>query len=431
MLDPGDLEAEHEALLSFLYLCPAGVVQTAADGAVRMINPHAAQLLIPLARSPAIDNLFTVLEHCAPDLRNMADDFADEQGHVCQGRRIVVGSSGPGPRVLSCTLLKVSADCLIAMFQDISHEVEQERQLRQNEALFASLVAGVNDFALFSLDAAGRIESWNRSGVRQTGFRKHEVLGKGLEALCYPGEDCAAHAAEQVLAAAREGWSLRESRCVRRGGDYYWCQILLAAVEGENGVTSGYSVVMRDVTERRMSAEELRRLLTTDHLTGAENRARFFERAEAEIQRCTRLDKPLSAIMLDVDHFKRINDTFGHGTGDAVLRHLVQSCRGRLREGDVLARLGGEEFALLLPGTDLSGAAFLAEHLRAAAAESLATVDGLPVGATVSLGCAEFGGAHGSIDSLLSDADAALYRAKRAGRDRVAIAEAPPTATVA
>ena len=416
------LEAEHEALLAFLYLCPAGIVQFAANGAVRMINPYAAQLLMPLSPTRSIVNFFEAIESRAPELRNITNNFAHGRGQICHGHRIFVSGSGPGPRFLSCSLLKISADCLVAVLLDISSEVQQEQQLKQNDALFAALVTGVNDFALFSLDANGWINTWNRSGVRQTGFSAEDMLGRDLEALFSDSILRSGHVAEQVLAAAREGWSLREAQCVRHDGQRYWCQILVAAVESEGGTIDGYSVVMRDVTERRMTGEELRRLLTTDHLTGATNRAHFFDRATAELARSRRNGQTLSVIMLDVDHFKRVNDDFGHSIGDALLQALVRHCRTCLAEVDILARLGGEEFVVLLPNADLSKAALVAEQMRQIVATELATLDALPVKATVSLGCAEMTNRLDSIDGLLQCADEALYQAKRAGRDQVVLA---------
>lgn len=416
------LEAENETLLAFLYLCPVGVVQFAADGTIGMINPQAAQLLNPMAVSKAITNFFIVLEGCAPELRNITQDFHISRGQVLQGHRIIISGSGPGPRFLSCSLLKISTDCLVAVLQDISREVQQEQQLKQNEALFSAMVSGVNDFALLSLDKRGRIDSWNTSAVRQTAYAAQDVMGHELDVLADADVVQPGLIAEQVVAAAQEGWSLREARFTRRDGQRYWCQILLAAMEDSQGDIQGYSVVLRDVTERRMTGEELRRLLTTDHLTGAANRAHFFEQAAIAADRSKHADRPLSVVMLDVDHFKSVNDGFGHATGDAVLQAIVRHCGARLVKGEILARLGGEEFVLLLPDTDLSEAAAFAERLR----ETVAVIDDLSVSVTISLGCAQMDKRADSIDALLRRADEALYRAKRAGRNRVAVASSLP-----
>ncbi len=414
------LKAENETLLAFLYLCPTGVVQFAADGTVRMINPHAVQLLLPISPMRTIANFFVALERCAPELRNIAGTFSADRGQVVQGHRIVVGGTGPGPRFLSCSLLKISADCLTAVLQDVSREVQQEQRLKQNEALFSAIVTGANDFALFSLNERGRIDSWNLSAVRQTGYPAEDVLGRDLDNLIDADLPKAKLMTEQVVAAAQEGWSLREARFLHRDGRRYWCQILVAAVEGSHGGIHGFSVVMRDVTERRMTNEELRRLVTTDHLTGAANRAYFFEQASIAFDRSKRNERPFSILMLDVDHFKSVNDGFGHAAGDAVLQALVQRCRTCLDEADILARLGGEEFAVLLPNADRTEAALIAERMR----HSVATLDGLPVKVTISLGCAQMNKQIDGIDALLRQADQALYKAKRAGRDQVVVA--PP-----
>lgn len=416
------LEAENEALLAFLYLCPAGVVQFAADGAIRMINPHAAQLLNPISHARAITNLFAALEGCAPELRNIAEAFPIDRGQVLQGHRIVISGSGPGPRFLSCSVLKISADCLVAVLQDVSREVQQEQQLKQNEALLSALVTGVSDFALFSLDERGLIDTWNASAVRQTAYPAEDVLGRELKILIDAGLAPSGLVADQVAAAAQEGWSLREAHLVRRDGQRYWCQILVAAMEDPQGGIQGYSVVLRDVTERRMTIEELRRLLTTDHLTGAANRAHFFEQAALSLHWSEQTGRPLSVVMLDVDHFKGINDSLGHAAGDSVLRALVRHCRTRLVKGEILARLGGEEFVVLLPDADLAEAALVAERMRL----TVASIDELPVHVTISLGCAQMDRRGDGIDGLLRRADEALYRAKRAGRDRVMVASSLP-----
>lgn len=300
MLNTAELQTEHEALLGFVYMCPVGVLRAGMNGDVQMMNPHAAQMLLPLTRTPMLHNLFDALESCAPELRDMVARFSAPRGSICQQHRIFVSRSGPGPRVVACTLLKLDPDRLMAVLQDVTQQVEQERLLRQNEAMFAALVAAVNDFTLFSIDREGRIESWNSCGQRQTGFPAAEVLGRDLRTLFVSGDDRFDSLAEQVQAATREGWSIRECWCVRRDGSRYWCQVMVAAIQRKdedhpledrtNGypANTGFAVVLRDVTERHVTGEELRRLLTTDHLTGATNRARFFDLAETEIARLKR-----------------------------------------------------------------------------------------------------------------------------------------------
>ena len=179
---------------------------------------------------------------------------------------------------------------------------------------------------------------------------------------------------------------------------------------------------------------QLERLATTDSLTGALNRGRFMSRAGAEVARARRSGRPLAAIMLDIDHFKRINDTHGHATGDEAIRSVVRVCRTLARSSDIVGRLGGEEFAILLPETPPQGAALLAERLRATlAATGLRLPGGVTVTFTVSIGVSALPPgdepAEMALGSLLAHADEALYRAKNGGRNRVVYGEATGEAT--
>ena len=160
----------------------------------------------------------------------------------------------------------------------------------------------------------------------------------------------------------------------------------------------------------------LRTLARVDALTGALNRGAILDTIDAAIAAARRTGTSCALALVDIDHFKAINDQFGHAAGDAALRRLVSVIAGRLRGGDALGRLGGEEFAVLLTGTDADGAAVYAHELRAYVARDAAE-SGMAF--TVSVGVAQLDGKCTSADALLAAADAALYRAKRAGRDTV------------
>jgi diguanylate cyclase (GGDEF)-like protein len=167
---------------------------------------------------------------------------------------------------------------------------------------------------------------------------------------------------------------------------------------------------------------EVRSLATRDELTGVFNRRHFMELAKREFERVTRYPHPLSVILLDVDHFKRVNDTYGHSTGDQVLRLLATRCLHSLRDQDVLGRYGGEEFVILLPETDIAGAHLVAERLRLRVANApLATQHG-ELMITISLGVAGRVPVEAmTLPIVLERADAALYQAKRAGRNQVVV----------
>lgn len=185
--------------------------------------------------------------------------------------------------------------------------------------------------------------------------------------------------------------------------------------------------LLEAVAALQAANEQLTVLATTDALTGAMNRHQFIERARYEMARATRYRQPLSLVMIDADHFKSINDTAGHAGGDAVLRDMVSICQYQLRETDLLARYGGEEFLLLLPGTPAAAAGTLAERLRQVIERHSVITPAGWVSYTVSLGVSGFDGAGGmTLEELMAQADAALYEAKRNGRNRVAMYAADP-----
>jgi diguanylate cyclase (GGDEF)-like protein len=187
-------------------------------------------------------------------------------------------------------------------------------------------------------------------------------------------------------------------------------------------------LVLRDITEREQMEQELRRateslrfLANTDSLTDLANRRHFEERLHEEVERAHRYERPLSLILLDLDHFKTVNDTWGHPAGDRVLRATAGVLKSVLREMDLAGRLGGEELAVLLPETDEEGAQALADRLRREIKEvEHRSDDDRPFHVTASVGIAWLAeGAQHDAEALFSTADQALYEAKGGGRDRV------------
>jgi diguanylate cyclase (GGDEF)-like protein len=205
----------------------------------------------------------------------------------------------------------------------------------------------------------------------------------------------------------------------RRGGD------LAGQNEELRRLTEALAEANRRLAETNAALEtrnrELATLAVTDPLTSLGNRRRFMDRLMEEAAEARRYGHPLSVVFLDLDHFKWVNDTYGHPIGDEVLKEVARLLKERARETDVVARIGGEEFAVLLPSTDTAGAALLAESFRARIAENDFSV--VP-SQTVSVGVAQYrpdaDDEHAS--RLLAAADKALYEAKTSGRNRIAIA---------
>ncbi|SDB32111.1 PAS domain S-box-containing protein/diguanylate cyclase (GGDEF) domain-containing protein [Desulfonatronum thiosulfatophilum] len=206
-----------------------------------------------------------------------------------------------------------------------------------------------------------------------------------------------------------------ENRYRRKDGSYSWIEWRAFPRNGT------IYAVARDITRRKADEEKLNRLATTDSLTGLCNRRAFMQTLETELGRYRRYGKHASLLMLDLDHFKTINDTHGHAGGDEVLRYFAMLLQETVRETDLPGRLGGEEFAVLLPETKVSSALVIAERLLRKVRETVVWTHAGTASFTVSIGLGVMQPEDSTPDSLLARADAALYRAKDNGRDRVEV----------
>ncbi len=418
------LRAEHEALIQFLYLAPVGLVQADIDGAIAMMNPISAQLLMPLSRCGGLDNLFTALESVAPELRHLCQAYDRPTGKICDGLHLHLNAGSTEktgkkiPQILAITLLKLDAQRLMAVIDDVSIQVRRERQLRQNDAWLNAILTGITDYALAGIDAEGAITEWNPSIGRVTGFGE-DAVGQPYSIFYPPDAITPERLRDRLREADNDGWSLDEGKRTRADGSSFWGSVLIAPLPDREPHGPAYCLILRDITDKREASERRRREAFGDYLTGLANRRAFFEAAEQELGRSRVVPRSTSVITFDADNFKAINDRHGHPGGDTVLQHLAAILAETFREVDVVARIGGEEFAVLLPSTDLPRAAVVAERLRSVIASQVVHFDGSRIRYTVSAGVACLTDAEGGIDLLLKRADQALYAAKRAGRNRV------------
>jgi diguanylate cyclase (GGDEF)-like protein len=190
-------------------------------------------------------------------------------------------------------------------------------------------------------------------------------------------------------------------------------------------------LAVRERGRAEQHASDLEMLAAIDWLTGIYNRRHFETLARAELARCQRYVRPLSILMIDVDHFKAVNDRFGHAAGDRVLQTVAAVCRGAKRDSDVVARLGGEEFALMLPETTEQAALLFAERLRQQVQECAPSVEGEKLDVTVSIGIAGASVRTSGIEALMRRADHALYEAKHLGRNCVVVSRPLPHESLA
>ncbi len=314
------------------------------------------------------------------------------------------------PLVLAILLL-VAALALLATWQ--------VRKIEAANRFSLGLIETANDI-IIGLDCGGVIRLFNGFAETCTGYARADVLGQPV--------DC-------LLTTETDGSSLLESFLAMQSGDTVQTghESHLKTRDGRTLAVNwrattvqenflGIAVVAfgRDISDLRAKEADLIRLATTDALTGLCNRRFFLQQAEHELARARRNHgSALALVMLDLDLFKDVNDTWGHLQGDRVLQALARVLVDTARKTDITGRLGGEEFALLLPETDADHARVMAERLRLHVADALSTVEGIPVRLTASLGVTLLHAEDERPEDLLARADKALYRAKREGRNCV------------
>ncbi len=284
----------------------------------------------------------------------------------------------------------------VAHVQDITGRKEAERRLAESEEKYRTVVEASSE-VIFQTDAAGRLSFLNPAWERVMGFTVLEALGKTLDEFIEEG-----------------GAPLGDFAEAGRG-----CEVVLRTKNGErrvfeakfkpkvDGERSGSSGVLHDVTDRKKLEEQLAHQALDDPLTNLPNRRLFMDRLEQALAK--RGELPVAVLFLDLDEFKSVNDRFGHEAGDELLVEVARRVEGSLRPEDTLARLGGEEFVVLLEGVDREAASLIAARIS----------DGLrPADITASIGASLGRPGEAKADILLREADAAMYEAKRKGRDR-------------
>jgi len=331
----------------------------------------------------------------------------------------VVSSTGKLiPIRLSCELLHEDGREIgtIGFFHDISGRLALQNHLAESEAKFRTLFETASD-AILSIDENGLILMANQAAKRAFEYPGHEIVGLDVRRLLGSGQE----GTWEVLAryASRsEAGKYVESSAVSRSGKKIPFHISVS--ESVSGGKRFYTVIMRDVSQIKAYEENLQILANTDSLTRLYNRRQIYPIMQKELDRAARKKIPFSALMIDIDHFKKFNDTYGHAGGDLLLAGFADKMRWALRQMDSAFRFGGEEFVVLLPETTGQEAMVPAERFRQRIADSRFPMppDGRPVSVTVSIGIAMYRDGD-TIDDMIRHADLAMYAAKSGGRNRV------------
>ncbi|MDI3535113.1 MAG: hypothetical protein PWQ82_1478 [Thermosediminibacterales bacterium] len=310
-----------------------------------------------------------------------------------------------------------SQKVFVAVAIDLTEKKRIERKLKERQAFLDAIVNSAHD-AIVMLDNQGKVTFWNPAAERIFGYLREEVIGKELHRLIVPSDEYYKRYKKALPHFQLTGEGENIGKTVEliarhKDGHVFDIELSLSALRIDD---TWHAVgIARDITERKKTEELAYRLSITDPLTNAYNRRFFTQMLKQELKRAGRTGLPFSVIMVDLDHFKRVNDRFGHAAGDLVLKSLVDMIKGRIRKTDCLARWGGEEFVILLPDTPVDKAAGLAEELR----EHLSLMDIPGIGrVTASFGVAGYRPGD-TVDTLLKKADDMMYVAKAAGRNCV------------
>lgn len=311
-------------------------------------------------------------------------------------------------------------DYVYSTFDDITAQKHNEELIQENSLRLKRILD--NLFAYVALlDTDGVVEEVNKAPLERAGYRREDVIGHYFYDA--PWWNYNAEVRAQLIAAinaAKRGKSSRYDVQVKMGHDLVPIDFQITPVLDNSGQIIGLLPTAVDITERKHLEEELNRQAYLDYLTGLPNRRSFMEQGEAELKRTRRYESTFSILMLDIDHFKKINDAYGHQSGDFVLQKLAVIFWEVLRDVDITGRLGGEEFGIILPETPIDKAIEVAERLREVVAVTQVNLPiGLQVNFTISIGVAALIDKSTNIETLLNEADKALYRAKEAGRNTV------------
>ena len=351
-------------------------------------------------------------------IKSEIDDLIREKAQVEQALKEARNELETRVRERTSELVKTNR----ALNREIGERREIEKALRASEKNYRDLVDSVNSIIL-RWDFRGRIIFMNSYGLLFFGYRAEEIYGRSVVGTIVPeNESTTGRNLKSLMQAVQKDpdqFRINENENMKKDGSRVWVYWNNRAIMDGAGRIVEILSVGTDITERRNMEAKLRRLATTDPLTGAFNRRQFFDKAKSEFQRHRRYGHAFVLLLMDLDHFKHINDNFGHPVGDAALKSFVNTAGMIFRETDLFGRTGGEEFSALLPETDIDDATRVAERLREKIEGLQLIAEGNSIHYTVSIGLTALRPGDDSLRQMVRRADEALYEAKGTGRNRV------------
>jgi diguanylate cyclase (GGDEF)-like protein/PAS domain S-box-containing protein len=300
--------------------------------------------------------------------------------------------------------------------RDVTERIHMEEALRQSEERYRTILAEIEE-GYYEVDLAGNIKFVNRAACRQFGYSEEELVGSNYRVYVLKEDIKGVYKAWNKVYRTGEPLQSYPFATVRKDGTQMFVENSVSPLRNKEGTIIGFRAVSRDVTQRKQFEQKLAEMATHDTLTGLPNRALLSDRLTMGLAHTRRSGNKLAVLMLDLDKFKIINDTLGHGAGDQLLKCVGERLTGVTRKSDTVARIGGDEFVLVLPQiSSPENAALLAQRILNSFREPF-LFDGHEMNVTTSIGIAVYPEDGKEIDILLKNADNAMYLAKDQGRN--------------
>lgn len=395
-----------------------GFIVTDLNGTIQMVNPATCQML-GYTDSDLVGRDMSIL-YAKPEERDDLRHQLEINGLV-NGVVLSAAHKDGSTLMVEANVHLVLDDegTPIAMegtFRDITARLEAEKMLREREKLYRAFFENNHAIMLLEDPKTGDIVDANPAASEFYGYSVNKMRSMSMAQISALTQE---EIFQEMFAARNEKRSYFIFRHILASGELRDVEVYSGPIL-VRGKQLLYSVI-HDVTERMRLESEMKRMATTDALTGAYNRHQFFLLGHQEFKQAKRYDHQLGVIMLDIDYFKSINDDYGHQAGDEVLQALSRTAMETMRESDIFGRLGGEEFAVILPETSAEEASEVAERLRAELAKLTVAAKDELISFTVSVGVSMIRESDTALEVALNRADEALYKAKRGGRNRVVI----------